>query len=267
MPKHPERKNPIALITGASRGIGWDLAHLFARDGYDLAVVARSKEPLEDLASELQKKRGTRVHILCKDLADPRAPEEIHRELSEQKIAVQVLVNNAGIATYGKFHKTDLTKELHLLQVNVVALTHLTKLFLRDMVAAAKGKILNLASTAAFQPGPLMAVYYASKAYVLHFSEALANELKGTGITVTALCPGPTRTGFVSAAQLEQSGLFKNLAVMDSMSVARAGYDGMKRGKTVVIPGWSNKLTAQLTRIGPRDWITQTVRMVQAKRH
>jgi short-subunit dehydrogenase len=264
---HPEKIKPVALITGASRGIGWDLAHVFAQDGYDLVVVARTRKSLEELAGELQNKFRTRVTILIKDLTDPRAPEEIHRELSEQKVRVDVLVNNAGFASYGKFHQIDLKKELDLLQVNVVALTHLTKLFLRDMVAAGKGRILNLASTAAFQPGPLMAVYYASKAYVLHFSEAIANELKGTGVTVTALCPGPTKTGFVSAAKMEKSGLFKNLSVMDSMTVARAGYEGMKRGKTVVIPGWNNKLIAQLNRIGPREWVAQSVRMIQSKRH
>lgn len=261
-----KKHKPVALITGASRGIGWDLAHLFAKDGYDLVVVARTQKALEELAGDLKETHGTRVWILLKDLSDPRAPEEIHRELSEQKVAVNVLVNNAGFATYGKFHQIDLKKELDLLQVNVVALTHLTKLFLRDMVAAGKGKILNLASTAAFQPGPLMAVYYASKAYVLHFSEALANELKGSGVTVTALCPGPTRTGFVSEAKLEKSGLFKNLSVMDSMTVARAGYEGMKKGKTIVIPGWNNKLIAQLNRIGPREWVAQSVRMIQSQR-
>lgn len=230
-------------------------------------MVARTQQSLKELSADLNQKYGTRVLILVKDLTDPRTPEEVHRELSEQKITVDVLVNNAGFGSFGKFFKTDLKKELDLLQVNVVALTHLTKLFVRDMVKVGKGKILNLASTAAFQPGPLMAVYYASKAYVLHFSEALANELKGTGVTVTTLCPGPTQTGFVSAAELEKSGLFKNLAVMDSMTVARAGYEGMKKGKTIVIPGWSNKLTAKLPRISPRDWVTQSVRMLQSKRH
>jgi short-subunit dehydrogenase len=264
---HSEKNKPFALITGASRGIGLDLSHLFAQDGYDLAVVARTRKALEELAGDLQQKHGTRVLILAKDLADPRAPEEIHRELSEQNRTVDVLVNNAGFASFGEFQKTDLKKELDLLQVNVVALTHLTKLFVHDMVKAGTGKILNLASTAAFQPGPLMAVYYASKAYVLHFSEALANELKGSGVTVTALCPGPTQTGFVSAAKLEKSGLFKHFAGMDSMTVARAGFEGMKKGKTIVIPGLSNKLIAKLPRISPREWVTQSVRMIQAKRH
>jgi short-subunit dehydrogenase len=257
---------PIALITGASRGIGWDLAHLFAQDSYDLVVVARTQKAMEELAGDLKESHGTDVRILVKDLTDPLAPEEIYRELSQKKITVDVLVNNAGFGTYGAFAETNLKKELDLLQVNIVALTHLTKLFLRDMVAARKGKILNLASVAGFQPGPFMAVYYASKAYVLHFSEALANELKGTGVTVTALCPGPTRTGFVSEANMEKSGLFKNLSVMDAMTVARIGYEGMKKGKTIVIPGLSNKLIVQLTRVGPREVVTQSVRMIQAGR-
>jgi hypothetical protein len=229
--------------------------------------VARTQKSLKKLAGDLQENHGTKVCVLTKDLTDPRAPEQIHREILEQKLAVSVLVNNAGFGSFGEFHKTDLKKELDLLQVNIVALTHLTKLFLRDMVAAGSGKILNLASTAAFQPGPLMAVYYASKAYVLHFSEALANELKDTGITVTALCPGPTQTGFVAAAQMEKSKLYENWGAMDSMTVARAGYEGMKKGKSVVIPGWSNKFVAQLNRIGPREWITQSVRAIQSRRH
>jgi hypothetical protein len=266
MSQNPERKNPIALITGASRGIGWDLAHLFAQDGYDLVVLARSKKSLEELAEKLRWSHGTQVHLLHKDLTDPRAPEEIHRELSEQKLAIHALVNNAGVGSYGKFIETDLKMELDLLQVNVVALTHLTKLFARDMVRQGRGRILNLASTAAFQPGPLMAVYYASKAYVLHFSEAIANELKGSGVTVTALCPGPTETGFVAAADMAKSNLFKNQAVMDSATVAKIGYEGMKKGKTLVIPGLSNKVVAQLHRIAPREWVAQSVRMLQSKR-
>ena len=261
-----KKNKPIALITGASRGIGWDLAHLFAKDGYNLVVVARTQKAMEELAGDLQESHGTSVHILVKDLTDPLAPEEIYRELTQKKIAVEVLVNNAGFGTYGPFAQTDLKKELDLLQVNIAALTHLTKLFLRDMISRGQGKILNLASVAGFQPGPFMAVYYASKAYVLHFSEALANELKGTGVTVTALCPGPTRTGFENEAKLEKSGLFKNLSVMDSRTVARIGYEGMKKGKTIVIPGLSNKLIVQLTRIGPREVVTQSVRMIQAGR-
>lgn len=266
MSEKSKGKNPTALITGASGGIGRDLAHLFARDHYDLVVVARTKKKLDELAAELSEKHGVKVHVLAKDLSLSLTPEEIHRELSERGVAVEALVNNAGTASFGKFYKTDLKKELDLLQINVVALTHLTKLFLGEMVARGHGRILNVASTAAFQPGPLMAVYYASKAYVLHFSEAIANELQESGVTVTALCPGPTRTGFVKRAAMEKSGLFKNLAVMDSRSVAEAGYQGMLKGRTIVIPGFGNKLTAQLHRIAPRNLVTLSSRLVQTPR-
>jgi len=182
-----------ALITGASGGIGYELALLFARDQYDCVLVARSRDKLDELAARLESEFRVKTLVLAKDLSNPSTVDEIYEEVTAASLKVDALVNNAGFPVYGRFVETDLQAELEMLQVNVVALTALTKLFLRGMVERGAGHVLNLASTAAFVPGPLMAVYYASKAYVLSFSEALANELKGTGVAVTALAPGPTR--------------------------------------------------------------------------
>ncbi len=254
-----------ALITGASGGIGYELARLFARDRYDLVLVARSKEKLERLGDELGKKFGVSVKVIVKDLASPSAPEELLAEVRQASINVDVLVNNAGYATYGPFAKNDLRNELDMMQVNMVALTHLTKLFLPGMLERHDGKILNVASTASFQPGPLMAVYYATKAYVLSFSEALAEELQGTGVTVTALCPGPTRTGFQSRANLEGARLLRG--IMDVRPVAIAGYRALMRGQRVVIPGRVNWLFAESVRFGPRRLVTGIVRYMQEREH
>ncbi|HLM57292.1 MAG TPA: SDR family NAD(P)-dependent oxidoreductase, partial [Pyrinomonadaceae bacterium] len=171
-----------ALVTGASGGIGEELARLFAADGHDLVLVARSEDKLNALAKELSAKHGVETLVLASDLARPEAPREIFEQLGREGVVVDALVNNAGFGSYGLFAETELEKELELLQVNVVALTHLTKLFLPIMITLKQGYVMNVASTAAFQPGPLMAVYYASKAYVLSLSEALANECEGTGV-------------------------------------------------------------------------------------
>lgn len=256
-----------ALITGASGGIGRDLAKLFAQNGYDLVVVARSGEALLRLAEELGSKHGARVTVVSKDLSTPQASEEIYRQLTEQAIPIDVLVNNAGFGTYGFFFETDPVGLQEMMQLNMVALTLLTRLFLKDMITRRSGKILNVASTAAFQPGPLMAVYYATKAYVLSFSEALANELRGTGVSVTVLCPGPTRTGFQKRASMEESNLADGgtLPVQDSETVARAGYDALTKGKTLVITGWMNRLLAFSVRLGPRRLVTAITRRLQEK--
>ncbi|HWS55435.1 MAG TPA: SDR family oxidoreductase [Pyrinomonadaceae bacterium] len=254
-----------ALVTGASGGIGEELARLFAADGHDLVLVARSRDKLERLASELGAQRGVAARVIPKDLARAEAPQEIFDELRGAGVRVDALVNNAGFGTYGPFVETDLRSELDLLQVNVAALTHLTKLFLPAMVERRRGYVMQVASTAAFQPGPLMAVYYASKAYVLHFSEALANELEGTGVVVSALCPGPTETGFVAAAGMGDSKLFDRGA-MSARAVAEAGYRGMLAGKSVVIPGLRNNLLARAVGFMPRGLITRVVRRIQEKR-
>ncbi len=256
-----------ALITGASSGIGLELTRLFARDGYDLVLVARSQQQLQQLASELHEKFGITVKVIVKDLSVAGAPDEIFTELQQENVTVDALVNNAGYATYGLFSELDLDNELRMMQVNMVALTHLTKLFLPGVLKNHRGKILNIASTAAFQPGPLMAVYYASKAYVLSFSEALANELRGTGVNVTALCPGPTESGFQKRANMEDSKLFSGRKIMDAATVARAGYRGLMAGKTVVIPGIRNRLLVETIRFSPRSMVTQIVRNMQERTH
>jgi len=252
------------LITGASGGIGYELALLFAHDGFDCVVTARSEDKLNALADRLRREHGVTVHVLTKDLALADSPAEIWAALQAASVRVDVLVNNAGFPTYGLFWQLDARSELEELQVNVVALTHLTKLFLPGMNERRDGRILNVASTAAFEPGPLMAVYYASKAYVLSFSEALANEVRGTGVSVTALCPGITRTGFQARGGMEDSRLVQG-GMADARTVARAGYRGMMARKTVVIPGLGNKLLPLAVRLSPRSVVTRMVRRAQER--
>ena len=259
-------REKAALITGASSGIGYELTRLFARDGYNLVLVARNQKQLMQMADELQEKYSISVKVLAKDLSAASAPQEIFTELQQESRGIDALVNNAGFAAYGLFAETDLEAELHMMQVNMVALTHLTKLFLPGMLKNRTGKILNLASTAAFQPGPLMAVYYATKAYVLSFSEALANELHGTGVSVTVLCPGPTASGFQKQAQMEDSKLFSG-KIMDAQTVARIGYRGLMTNKTVVIPGLRNKLLVEGGKFVPRKMLTRTARSMQESVH
>jgi uncharacterized protein len=252
-----------ALITGASSGLGYEFAYLFAQDHHNLILVARSEQKLAQLADELTQKYSISVKLIVKDLSQSNAPAEIFAEVQRSAISVNFLVNNAGFATYGLFAETDLEAELQMMQVNMITLTHLTKLFLPDMLQRQQGKILNVASTAAFQPGPLMAVYYATKAYVLSFSEALANEVQGTGVTVTALCPGPTASGFQQRADMEQSKLVSRQKIMDAKTVARMGYQELMNNKTIVIPGLKNKLLALSVRFMPRSLVTQLVRNMQ----
>lgn len=250
------------LITGPSRGIGYELAHLFARDGYSLILVSRSEEELKQMAGDMESQYGVRAVVLPKDLARPEAPQEIHAALQEESIQVDALVNNAGFGLYGLFVETDLQKELDMLQVNLVALTHLTKLFLPGMVERGQGYVLNLSSIAAFEPGPLMAVYYATKAYVLSFSEAIAHELRNSGVTVTALCPGPTRTPFVKLAGVEGTRAFR-WGAMNADVVAEIGYRGLMQGKAVVIPGAANKVATRLVRLAPRSLLAPVVEWLQ----
>jgi short-subunit dehydrogenase len=251
-----------ALITGASGGIGYQLAWLLASDGHDCVLIARNQDKLDELASRLQNECQVKTLVIPKDLGKSSAVDEIFEEVTAASLAIDVLVNNAGYPVFGAFTETRLETELDMLQVNVVALTALTKLFLHGMVERRAGRVLNLASTAAFEPGPLMAVYYASKAYVLSFSEALAEELRGTGVTVTALCPGPTRTGFQKRGEMEDSRLVQG-QIADARSVALAGYRGMMAGKRLVIPGFSNKLVPWVVRLSPRAMVPRVVRRMQ----
>ncbi len=244
-----------ALITGASGGIGLDFANIMAQDGLNLVVVARSQDKLQKLKSELEKKHSIQVKVLVKDLSKPESPSEIHSELDKENIFINVLVNNAGFGNYGAFYKSDLNKELNMIQVNITSLTHLSRLFIEPMVKKGEGKVLNVASAAAFQPGPGMANYFAGKAYVLHFSEALRNELMGTGVTVTCLCPGPTQTEFFKNARMGDSGMASRK--MDSLKVAKIGYNALKKGKTIVIPGLFYKLLAFSVRTAPRRMVAK----------
>ncbi len=254
-----------ALITGASGGIGLDLARLLAADGTNLILVARNSEKLGEIAGDLRAKNKIDAVESPIDLADAAAPEELYHLLEERGIGVDILVNNAGFGTHGLFAESDPQAELQMLQVNIIALTHLTRLFLPNMIANRHGRILNVASTAAFQPGPFMAGYYASKAFVLSFSEAIASELKDSGVTVTALCPGPTDTGFQKRAGVENSRLFKS-NTMSSADVARIGYQGMLKGKRVVITGFKNKTLAFATRLAPRNVVTAIARKLNGSR-
>ncbi|MGO8970319.1 MAG: SDR family NAD(P)-dependent oxidoreductase [Myxococcaceae bacterium] len=247
------------LVTGASSGIGAELARAFARSGASLVLTARSVDRLEALAGELRAKCQVAVRVIAADLASPLGASRLVQRLGEEGVEVDVLVNNAGYAAFGGFTETRWTDEAGMLQLNVVALTELTKRLLPAMVARKRGGVLNVASTAAFQPGPLMAVYYATKAYVLSFSEALAEELRGSGVSVTALCPGPTASGFQARAAMEDSKLVKGKRLMPAASVAQAGYEGFRRGASVVIPGLANRLLAQSVRFTPRRWVTRLV--------
>lgn len=251
-----------ALITGPSFGIGLELARIFAREGFNLVLVARSADRLRLLAAEMEKAHNTRSLILAVDLTEPGAAAYVLDQTTRANIAVNALVNNAGFGQYGLFVENDLEECLRQIQLNVTTLTHLTRLYLPEMVERKHGRILNVASTAAFQPGPLMAVYFATKAYVLHFSEALANELAGTGVTVTCLCPGATATEFHKRAHATGMALLR-FGAMDARTVAEDGYQALMDGRPVVISGFKNWLVAQSVRLSPRALVTKIARITQ----
>jgi short-subunit dehydrogenase len=256
-------QNPTTLVTGGSGGIGFEIGKVLARKGFDLVLVSRKRDTLEAAAGQLEGKFGVKVHVYAADLRRPDAPQGIFEFLHNENLPIEVLVNNAGFGLGGEFADTKLQRELEMIQVNISALTHLTKLFLPAMIKRKSGRILNLASTAAFQPGPLMAVYYASKAYVLSFSQALAEELRHTGVTVTALCPGPTDTRFAASAQMTKSRLFTAFGIADAADVAEFGVAAMMHGRRVAIPGIKNKIIAQASRFSPRSMTTRVSRMIQ----
>ncbi|MGD0337440.1 MAG: SDR family oxidoreductase [Bacteroidota bacterium] len=262
----PRHRN-VVLVTGASTGIGYELCKLFAHDRYDLVIVARDGKRLSQVASELCQEYGIGVYSIPCDLSVSSAAVTLYKKLKQKELTVDILVNNAGFGLSGSFSKTSLKDELAMIQVNITSLTHLTKLVLPGMIARKSGKILNVASTAAFQPGPLMAVYYATKAYVLLFSEALAREIQGTGITVSVLCPGPTRTQFQQRARIGQSRIIDTKLIMDATTVATAGYRGLMKGKTIIIPGLSNKISSQAHRLLPRKLVSKIVYTIQKERN
>ncbi len=254
------------LITGASSGIGLEFARVFASQRKNLVITARNQVQLERVAAELQMAHHVEVSVFPCDLARAGEAEALIRRIGQENLQIDALVNNAGFGLYGHFKETNLATELEMIQLNITSLTVLTKLVLPGMVARGRGRILNVASTAAFQAGPLMAVYYASKAYVLHFSEAIANELEGSGVTVTTLCPGPTESAFVGNASLENSKLFHDKKIPTAAKVARAGYDAMMAGKTVHIVGAGNSFYALMARLLPRRMMTAAVRRAQDPR-
>jgi len=256
MENDSDKSKKTALITGATSGIGYELTKLFSQDGFDLVIVARNMAGLDRVSGELQRSANGTVAVIPKDLSQPTAAEEIYRELQSRGIEVDVLVNNAGFNVYGPFWETSAQKELQMMQVHMLTLTHLTKLFLPGMLERKFGKVLNLASTASFTPGAGDAVYCATKAYVLSFSEAIAEELKGTGVTVTALCPGPTKTEFAERAEMADTKIFQG-SLSSAAEVARAGYGALMQGRTSVVVGLNNKLMIFSLRFSPRNLVTK----------
>ncbi len=249
------------LITGASGGIGYELAKLFARDRHSLILVARSADKLSLVAKELEA-QGVTVKTMALDLAEPPAPKFLFDQLQREGIEVEILINNAGFGALGKFATMTEEQILGQISLNITALTQLTKFFLPPMLARRSGRIMNVASTAGFQPGPLMAVYYATKAYVISFSEAVANELRDSGVTVTCFCPGATHTGFAKRAGNDKSRLFKQLGAMSAEKVALDGYRAVMAGRTLAISGAHNWMVAQSTRFAPRKVVTAISRWV-----
>lgn len=250
-------KEKYALVTGASSGIGYELAKLFAEDGKNIVVVARSQDRLEKLKTEIENRYGTKAIVVVKDLSKPDAPQEIYSELEKKNINIDVLVNNAGFPVHGKFAETDLKEELNMIQVNIAALTHLTKLFMKKMVENKSGWILNVASTGGFAPFPLFSVYAATKAYVLSFSEAIANELQDTGVSVTCLCPGVTDTRFYERGNAGKAKFAKTMKRMDAARVASIGYTALKKGRVTVVAGMVNSFLMFAWRLAPRKLATR----------
>lgn len=248
----------FALITGASAGIGRELARLFAANGHDLVLVARRKERLDELAAELSAK-GRTVHVVAADLSTVEGPQAVLQFVRNADIAVEFLVNNAGVGSNGKFWELDIAKELAQVNLNITALMTLTHGLMPTMVARGRGRILNLGSTAGFQPGPLMATYFASKAFVNSFTEALANELAGTGVTATVSCPGPVATEFADTAGIGGNKLFAS-AVAPASEIAAEAYAAMMCGKTVYVHGARFKALAALGKITPRSVATKIAR-------
>ena len=254
-----------ALITGASAGIGYELSKIFAKNGYNLLLVSRNKQRLEVIAKEMENQHDILAKVMSKDLSKSSAPQELYDDIVSDGININVLVNNAGIGTNGKFTDFSVDKHMDLLQLNITTLTLLCKLFGTDMVKKRSGSILNIASTAAFQAGPFMSTYYASKAYVLMFSEALHNELAQDGVIVTVLCPGPTHTEFFERNEMIDTKLAKSPYIMKAADVAQAGFTGLMNGEKIVIPGLINKLLAFTVRFTPRSVITLITRSLNKK--
>ena len=257
--------NTTALVTGASSGTGVELARIHAQRGGDLVLVARRQDRLEALKAELEQAHAVTVHVIAKDLSDPAAAREIHDDLATRGVPIDYLINNAGFGNGGFFHEQDWAKNEAMIMVNCVALAALTRLFVPDMIARGGGRILNVASMAGFLPGPLQAIYYATKAFVVSFSEAMGNELRRTGVTVTALCPGPVDTEFIERANLRKAKGFAR--TVSAAGVAQVGYDAMLAGKPIIVPGIVNKVIVHfLLRITPRGRATKISRKMMEQK-
>ncbi len=257
--------NKTVLITGASGGIGAELARVHARHGDHLVLVARNSDKLTELKKEIDGQYKVSVHIIVKDLSLRNAATGIFNELKSKSITIDYLINNAGFGHYGDFVNNPWNKEEQMIELNITTLTQLTKLFLPAMIERKYGKIMNVASVAGFLPGPLMAVYYATKAYVLSFSEALHQEVRQKGISVTALCPGPTSSGFQEAAAISGIKLFEHSMLPGSKQVAEYAYKSMMKGKPVAIHGVLNRLMVASIRFTPRTLVAKAVRFIQGK--
>jgi short-subunit dehydrogenase len=254
-----------ALITGASGGIGYELARIHAEKGGDLILVARNNEKLTEIKNDLEGKYKTKVYIIPKDLSLHGSAYDVYNKVNDLNIEVDFLINNAGFGDFRNFVETDWPKQEKMISLNITALTHLTRLFLPQMVARGKGRIMNVASLASFSPGPTMSVYFATKAYVLSFSEALAEELRGKGISVTALCPGSTESNFHSVAN--DGNVAKERKMPSSGEVAAYGYMSMLKGRVIAVPGFMNSLMAASVRILPRSVVVSSVRKIQEGKH
>jgi short-subunit dehydrogenase len=263
--------NQTALITGASSGIGRALAGQFAAHGYDLILVARNAAALEDVGRALSgsprgpdKGRATSIRIVAADLSAPRSGQALVDRLKADTLHVDVLVNNAGFGLQGEFAALPLDRQIEMVQLNAVTLTELTRLLLPGMLERRTGGVLNVASTAAFQPGPMMSVYYATKAYVLSFTEGIAEEVTGSGVKVTCLCPGPTESSFAERAGMTDTNLFKRSTLMSVEDVAREGFDGWNAGKTIVIPGFANRRGVAVVRFAPRQMVRRILKRLNS---
>ena len=254
------------LITGASGGIGLELARIFAADKNNLVLTARNTQKLEKIKSDLENKYNITVDVITADLSDEKSASDIYSYTRGKNIQVDYLVNNAGAGNYGLFSETEWETERKIIGLNITALTELTKIFLKEMLNRDSGKILNIASVAAFQPGPLMAVYYASKAYVLSFSAAVAREISGSNVSVTVFCPGPTSTGFKENANLEGSGLFKRKNIASAEKAALYGYQAMMKNRLIAIHGVTNRLMSVAVRFLPVSFVTNMVMKISEKR-
>jgi short-subunit dehydrogenase len=258
--------NKTALITGSSNGIGYEFAKIHGEKGDDLVLVARTKSKLDELKKELEEKYNIKVYTIGMDLSRAGAARDVYDEVKKQNISIDYLINNAGFGDFGLFAESDWNKQEQMINLNVLTLAHLTRLFLPEMIGRKSGKILNVASTAAFQPGPAMSVYFASKAFVLSFSEALNNEVSDKGITVTALCPGSTESGFhaVAAGDKRQA---RQRKLPSSRNIADFGYRAMMKGKVVAIHGLKNSIMANSVRFVPRSLVVKIARKIQAKKY